>query len=416
MWIIMFCSKCGHNLAGIKVAFCPKCGAKQITQIIDADQEVIKSSSSSVATKKQLAFNNSIKWKQHIITVVGILAILSILVFISFSSPTSTSVIQAPTSAVAVPVPQTEIMAPPQQSLYNSEAYEEVVDENEELVLSDLELDNTTFVQMFESGQIDKRTDLLGNWVGTFDSGNRVWGLELLVRRFGNDYQATVLYFDDVHARTNLIAHYLADIQFNQSYNRFELTYNHAYLRPRGWSDDVVLYGIIDGNVFSGYFSTVGTAMLTRIVQSQESEEVILRFWYDTSVIEVNGTQIDTGIVTEWNDFVSHVPLRTITDVFGGTIIWDYVSQHMAVSRGNSQFAFTMSQDEYGSYRTDLFELAERGGAFVRDNEIFIASMFLRDNETFALEMLTSHNAGTHANDTIATFKPWIEFRGNVQE
>lgn len=107
--------------------------------------------------------------------------------------------------------------------------------------------------------------DFLGDWIGTFDSGNRVWGLELSVYRVGADYQATVLYFSDAHARTNIVAHYLADVHFNTFNNRFELFYIHAYFKPSGWSSDVRLYGMIDGNVFSGYFSTVGTAWLTRV-------------------------------------------------------------------------------------------------------------------------------------------------------
>ena len=136
----------------------------------------------------------------------------------------------------------------------------------EEPVLSDLELANATFIQVFESEHTtDRRTDLLGDWIGSFDAGTRVWGLEVSVQRVGAEYQATVLYFDDVHARTNLIAHYLADVRFNNATNEFELVFTHVYLIPSGWSADVVLYGTIDGNMFSGRFSTVGTAMLTRV-------------------------------------------------------------------------------------------------------------------------------------------------------
>jgi len=113
--------------------------------------------------------------------------------------------------------------------------------------------------------------DLLGEWVGTFDSGNRVWGLEISVYRSGTSYQATILYFSDAHARTDIVAHYLADVRFNAFNNRFELVYSYVHFKPNEWSSDVRLYGTIADNVFSGHFSTIGTARLTRVASALPS-------------------------------------------------------------------------------------------------------------------------------------------------
>jgi len=109
--------------------------------------------------------------------------------------------------------------------------------------------------------------NFLGGWIGVFDSGNRNWGLELYVFKMRDSYQAEVWYFSDVETRTDLVAHYSADIYFNTYSNRFEVFYFHTHFKPNGWSDNVSLFGMIDGNTFSGYFSTRGTASLERVLR-----------------------------------------------------------------------------------------------------------------------------------------------------
>ena len=113
----------------------------------------------------------------------------------------------------------------------------------------------------------DPRNTLTGHWAGTFNSGTRLWGLEMTVHQIGTRFHADILYFNDAHERTDLVAHYTADILFNEETQQFDIIYTHAYVLPAGWSRDVILSGTINGNVFSGDFSTVGTAVLTRTAQ-----------------------------------------------------------------------------------------------------------------------------------------------------
>ena len=120
-----------------------------------------------------------------------------------------------------------------------------------------------------ETTYADRRDALLGVWVGSFGNEPRS-GLKMLIYQVEGPvgYQATLLFYNNPN-RTRLIAHYLADVRFNASANRFEISYIHTYFRPATWYDAATLSGTISSNVFSG--NTLGGRpwSLTRIASSE---------------------------------------------------------------------------------------------------------------------------------------------------
>lgn len=106
--------------------------------------------------------------------------------------------------------------------------------------------------------------DLIGVWVGTFHGMVTSRAIKVTVYRVDGDFQATILYYSGMNTGTEIIAHYLADVRWNESYNWFELSYIHTYFMPPTWHDTATLRGTIRGDVFSGDFPGGSTFYLNR--------------------------------------------------------------------------------------------------------------------------------------------------------
>jgi len=97
----------------------------------------------------------------------------------------------------------------------------------------------------------DRREDLVGVWDGTY-TGSGVHDFQLIITRDGSDFQAAMYFVDARNATVR--PRYIGDVIFNESANRFEITYSFdgTASPPGGWGRNGVLHGTISGDTFSG--------------------------------------------------------------------------------------------------------------------------------------------------------------------
>jgi hypothetical protein len=102
------------------------------------------------------------------------------------------------------------------------------------------------------SASDDKREELLGLWIGTYNNNFGLNGVELSFFRDGDDIKAIFSFFPVAESPSSQRSgSYFADVSYNESTGQFNLRGTSWIDRPSGWIF-VSFSGTIEGNTFSG--------------------------------------------------------------------------------------------------------------------------------------------------------------------